>query len=119
MESVAEWIMKTQSKRLFKIRKRPQSQAVPVLVYGFRNGKRICEEISENVIQKLIKPYWPGALTIVLKANIDKVSVLSVAEEETVGLRMPNHPLILEIIRKVGVPILGPSANFHGEANAL
>jgi L-threonylcarbamoyladenylate synthase len=102
-------------KRLFKIRNRPQSQAVPALVSDLEMARKYAEEVSEDVIKKLIEPYWPGALTIVLKANKEKVSGLVRGGGETVGIRMPNHPLILEIIKKTGVAVLGPSANFHGE----
>ena len=101
--------------RLFKIRKRAQSQAVPVLVSDLEMAKKYVSAFPENVVQKLVKPYWPGALTIVLKANKETVSGLVCGGGETIGLRMPNHPVILEIIKKVGVPVLGPSANFHGE----
>jgi len=103
------------TKRLFKIRKRPESQAIPVLVSDLEMAKKYVQEVSEDVINKLITPYWPGALTIVLKANKDRVSSLISGGGETIGVRMPNHPTILEIIKEVGVPILGPSANFHGE----
>lgn len=100
--------------RLFKIRKRPQSQAIPILVSGLQMAKKYTEKIQEGVIEKLINPYWPGALTIVLNAKKDKVSDLIRGGGQTVGIRMPNHPAILDIIKKVGVPVLGPSANFHG-----
>src|ERR1035437_3948795 len=61
------------TKRLFKIRKRPESQAIPVLVSDLEMAKKYVQEVSEDVINKLITPYWPGALTIVLKANKDRV----------------------------------------------
>jgi L-threonylcarbamoyladenylate synthase len=101
--------------RLFKIRQRPKSQAVPVLVSDLEMAKKYIAESPKNVVQNLVNPYWPGALTIILKANKEKVSDLIRGGGETVGIRMPNHSIILEIIKKVGVPILGPSANFHGE----
>jgi L-threonylcarbamoyladenylate synthase len=101
--------------RLFKLRKRPSFQAVPVLVADLQMAKEYSQEVPEEVIQNLINPYWPGALTIVLKAKKDKVLSLVRGGGETIGIRMPNNQVILEIIRKVGVPILGPSANFHGE----
>ena len=101
--------------RLFKIRNRPESQAVPVLVSDLEMAKGYVQEVSENIINKLINSYWPGALTIVLKANKNKVPSLVRGGGETAGIRMPNHPMILEIIKKLGVPVLGPSANFHGE----
>jgi L-threonylcarbamoyladenylate synthase len=101
--------------KLFKIRKRPASQAVPVLVSDLEMAKKYVEEVPEDVINKLITPYWPGALTIVLKADKDKVFHLISGGKDTIGIRMPSHPTTLEIIKKVGVPVLGPSANFHGE----
>jgi L-threonylcarbamoyladenylate synthase len=102
-------------KRLFEIRKRPEGQAVPVLVNSLDMARDYIEDISEEVVKKLINPYWPGALTIVLKARIDKVHLLVRGGGDTIGIRMPNHPTILSIIKRVGVPVLGPSANFHGE----
>ena len=101
--------------RLFKIRKRPQDQAVPVLVSGLKMAKDYAREFSEEVIQKLIKPYWPGALTIVVRCQKNKIHELIRGGTETIGLRMPNNTTILKVIEQVGIPILGPSANFHGE----
>jgi len=101
--------------RLFKIRNRPESQAVPVLVSDLGMLKQYVTEVPKEVIQKLIKPFCQGALTIVLEANKDKVPSLVRGGGETVGMRMPNHETIQTIIAKVGVPVLGPSANFHGE----
>jgi L-threonylcarbamoyladenylate synthase len=101
--------------KLFEIRKRPLDQAVPVLISGLEMAKEYAESIPEDVIEKLIMPYWPGALTIVFKCQKDKVSKLITGGGDTIGLRMPNHKTMLEVIRQVGVPILGPSANFHGE----
>ena len=100
--------------RLFKIRNRPLSQATPILVSGLEMAKEYATEIPEEVIQKLINPFWPGALTIILKAKTEKIPSLVRGGGETIGVRMSNHPTTLEIIKKVGCPILGPSANFHG-----
>ncbi len=102
-------------KRLFKIRNRPYSQATPVLVESVSMAQDYVSKIQEEVIKKLINPYWPGALTIVLECKKNKVPYLVRGGGETLGVRMPNNPTMLEIIKKVKVPILGPSANFHGE----
>jgi L-threonylcarbamoyladenylate synthase len=101
--------------KLFSIRNRPKSQAVPVLVSDLEMLKNCVAELPEDVIKNLINPFWPGALTVVLRANMHKVPSLVRGGGETVGVRMPNHPIALDILSKVGVPILGPSANFHGE----
>ena len=102
-------------KRLFKIRERPKNQATPVLVDSHKMAQKYLLPIPKDVIDKLIKPYWPGALTIVLPCKIDKVPELVTGGGETLGIRVPDHPVALELIKRAGVPILGPSANFHGK----
>jgi len=102
-------------KKLFQIRKRPETQATPVLIANEKMAQDYLEIIPEDVKEKLIDKYWPGALTIVLPCQINKVPSLVRGGENNLGVRMPNHETTLEIIKGVGVPILGPSANFHGE----
>lgn len=102
-------------KRLFKIRKRPKNQAVPVLVDTVKMAQDYLLPIPKEVIDKLIEPYWPGALTMILRCIIVKVPSLVRGGGDTLGVRIPNHSTARAIIRGVGVPILGPSANFHGE----
>lgn len=102
-------------KRLFKIRKRPETQATPVLVSGLDMARSYVKTIPQEVVQELVLPYWPGALTIILPALSEKVPNLVRGGTNTLGVRMPNHPTILEMINRVWVPLLGPSANFHGE----
>lgn len=101
--------------KLFKIRKRPQSKATPVLVSSINMASEYLLEIKKDVKEKLMKKYWPGALTIVLQSKTDMVPELVRGYGTTIGVRMPNNKTILEIIERVGVPILGPSANFNGE----
>lgn len=100
--------------RLFKIRKRPRTQATPVLVDTVKMAQEYLKPIPKEVIDKLIEPYWPGALTIILDCNIVKVPEFVRGGRNTLGVRIPNHKVVRAIIRGVGVPILGPSANFHG-----
>lgn len=102
-------------KRLFRIRKRPESQATPVLVDTVTMAEKYVHTIDSEVINTLIEPYWPGALTIVLSCRVDSVSSLVRGGTDTLGVRIPNHPIPRTLIREVGVGILGPSANFHGE----
>lgn len=102
-------------KRLFTIRKRPQNQATPVLFESLETIKRYLIGIPQTVEEKLIKKYWPGALTIVLPCRVDKVLNLVRGDSPNLGVRIPDNVTTLAIIRKVGVGILGPSANFHGQ----
>ena len=100
-------------RRLFKIRKRPTNQATPVLVESLDMAQEYVKAIPQEVIDRLIKPYWPGALTIVLPCKIEKIPEPVRGGGKTLGVRMPNHQITLALVEGVGVPILGPSANFH------
>lgn len=99
---------------LFELRKRPQEKAVPILVSSIEMAKEYVKNIPFDT-QTLIDSNWPGALTIVLPAKLDKVPELVRGGGTTVGIRMPNHKITLELIEKAGIPILGPSANFSSE----
>jgi L-threonylcarbamoyladenylate synthase len=102
-------------KKLFTIRKRPEMQATPVLVGSIGMAGEYLIQVPDDVEQLLMKQYWPGALTIVLHSKVEKIPSLVRGGTETLGVRMPNHDIALSLIREVGVPLLGPSANFHGE----
>lgn len=100
--------------RIFKIRKRPKNQAVPVLVSSIEMAKKYLLPLPKEV-EDLMKKYWPGALTIVYPCQIKKVPFLVRGRGKTLGVRMPNHQVPLQLIKLVKVPILGPSANFHDQ----
>lgn len=102
-------------KRLFKLRRRPETQAVPVLVDSEEMAKKYWQQINPEV-QEFMSKYWPGALTVVYKSRSELVPRLVCGGGENIGLRMPDHNELLWMIGRVGVPVLGPSANFHGEA---
>ena len=100
--------------RLFKIRRRPKTKAVPALFSSIDMVKKYAKTIPQKA-ERLMKKYWPGALTIILRCNRVKVPPLVRGGGQTLGVRIPNHKMLQEIISRVGVPILGPSANFSGE----
>lgn len=99
--------------RLFTIRNRPTYQATPVLVSSIQMAETYFSKPS-TLVKNLMHAHWPGALTIVSACDVPSIYSLVRGGGNTIGLRMPNHATTLEIIRQVGVPILGPSANFHG-----
>jgi len=103
-------------KRLFQVRKRPETQATPVLVSDLSMAEQYWKDVPQEVKEQLIDKYWPGALTVILPCHTEKVPEFVRGKGSNLGARMPNHETALEIIKGVGVPMLGPSANFHGEA---
>lgn len=101
-------------KRVYKIRNRPKDKAVPVLFSSVKMVKKYVKPFPDD-IETLMKEYWPGGLTIILKCKTSKVPSAVRAGGGTIGVRIPNHKALLSIIRKTG-PIIAPSANFAGEA---
>ena len=99
--------------RLFAIKKRDPKQAVPVLVSSTDMVKKYALPLDEK-IEDLMERYWPGGLTLVLPCKKDSVLPLVRGDGDTLGFRIPNMPSVFQIIEKVGVPIVGTSANFHG-----
>lgn len=99
--------------KLFKIRRRPISQAMPVLVSSQEQALLYFDNPS-LIVRRLMKDYWPGALTIIYRCRQSLVYSPIRGGGDTIGLRMPNHETALALIKGTNVPILGPSANFHG-----
>lgn len=99
--------------RLFAVRRRPVTQATPVLVAS-RDMACVYFDSPSDIVRRFMHRYWPGALTII--APCDKNVVYSPIRGggETIGLRQPGHETALELIRGANVPIIGMSANFHG-----
>jgi L-threonylcarbamoyladenylate synthase len=100
--------------RLFALRKRPLVQATPVLVANSDQALAYFDH-PKDIVRRYMKTYWPGALTIVSPCQKTLVYSPVRGGGANIGLRMPNHEVALAIIQGVGVPVLGPSANFHGD----
>lgn len=99
--------------RLFAIKKRDLSQAVPILVDSTEMVKKYVQSVPSEA-EKLMEDYWPGGLTIVLPANKSMVLPLVRGDGDSIGVRIPDLVSTFQIIEKLGIPIVGTSANFHG-----
>lgn len=100
-------------KQLFKIRSRPENKPILALADSFGMVKKYVE-VSDEILEKLAKKYWPGELTIVLPCKKNLVPDLVRAGGETLAVRIPNSKKLRDLIAKVGIPILAPSANLSG-----
>jgi L-threonylcarbamoyladenylate synthase len=97
--------------RLFAIRQRPLTMTPPVLVSSLQMAEEYAV-VSDTIKHRLIEKYWPGAVTVIMPAK-ERVDGL-VQKDGGIGLRLPNHPTPQALISGVGVPVIGTSANFHG-----
>ena len=99
--------------RLFRIRKPPQFLPVPVLVDSVWMAQKYLLSPLPNNVRRLMEDCWPGGVTVVYDCQENMVTSRVRGNGNTLGVRMPDHFKILEIIKRAAVPILGPSANFH------
>lgn len=97
---------------LFKLKNRDYSKPISVLISDLKFLNDLLESIS-NEEKKLIKEFWPGALTIIFKKK-NTVSNLLTANLDTIGIRMPNDELCLELLKYSNIPIATTSANVSG-----
>ena len=98
---------------IYEVKGRPEVKPLSLMVHDAASMERYCENVPPQAYT-LAKKFWPGPLTIVMKAKPCVPEIVR-AGGETVGLRCPDHPLTLELLEKSGVPFAAPSANPSGE----
>ena len=100
--------------RIFSIKGRDSNKALPILIGNFKQLDQIARPINKNA-KKLAASFWPGALTIIVLRKHTLPENLS--PYPTVGVRMPKHAWLLDLINKVG-PLATTSANHSGHPEA-
>ena len=95
--------------KLRKLKARPDVMPIPILISDIDGMDAVAREVSDDAFA-LAERFWPGPLTIILRKT-DKVPDLATGGLDSVGVRIPDHPVALEIISAVGVPVTGTSAN--------
>ncbi len=98
--------------RVFAVKNRPWTLPVPLLVGSKEQLMYVAESVPAAALV-LMEKHWPGALTIVLPAQTDRIAPLVLAGGNTVGVRRPNHPTTLALLSELQLPIVGTSANVH------
>jgi L-threonylcarbamoyladenylate synthase len=100
--------------KIYETKGRPRFNPLIVHVTDIAMARRFVT--FSPLAEKLAEAFWPGPLTLVLPKRPDAgLSDIVTAGLETVGVRVPNHPLALELIRAAGVPLAAPSANPSGK----
>jgi len=96
-------------RRIYALKGRPSSSPLIVHVASIERARILAAEWLPEA-ERLARQYWPGPLTLVV-AKKDVIPDEATAGLLTVGLRMPRHPVALELIAAAGVPVAAPSAN--------
>ena len=98
--------------RLFAIKRRSRDVPLAVLVADVAQALRLTSGVTQEV-ERIMERLWPGAVTLVV-ARRDGLDIDLGSSVETVGIRCPDHPVPLELARRIG-PLATTSANLHGE----
>ncbi|TBR26472.1 MAG: threonylcarbamoyl-AMP synthase [Candidatus Nitrosotenuis sp.] len=99
-------------KKIFEAKGRPADNPLIVHIHDKEDLKRLASDIPE-ITEKIIEKFWPGPLTIVLKKS-KIVPKITTGGLNTVAIRMPKNKIASLLIKKAGVPLAAPSANFFG-----
>jgi len=103
--------------KIFELKERPSFDPLIVHIASFNDLKALSSGINDSVMC-LAKHFWPGPLTIVLpKSSI--VPDIVTCGLDTVGIRMPNNSIALELIKQSNCPIAAPSANKFGKLSPV
>lgn len=102
-------------KKIFSIKERPFFDPLIVHISDLDQKKRVVSDWPP-IADLLARSFWPGPLTMVLPKN-PKLNPLITSGLETVGIRMPAHPVARALIDLCGVPLAAPSANKFGKTS--
>ena len=103
-------------RRLFEVKGRPTDH--PVIVHVARAAQ--LDDFGRDVpdvAHAFAEAFWPGPLTIIVLRNPDRVAPEATGGRETVGIRVPDHPVALELLDAFGGGVAAPSANRFGRVS--
>jgi L-threonylcarbamoyladenylate synthase len=99
--------------KVFEAKGRPSDNPLIVHIASLENVQQFTSSVSERGLQ-LARRFWPGPLTLVFQKKISVPESVT-AGLDTVALRVPDHPVTLELLRQFKGGIVGPSANISGK----
>ncbi len=102
--------------RIYRVKKRPRNLPLPLLLSDISQLENVAGDIPQ-IAWILAQRFLPGGLTLVLPKATSVPD--AIATSGTVAVRVPNHPIPIEIVRGLGSPITGTSANLSGRPSAL
>jgi len=106
----------TAVERIYEIKNRPKHRQLPLLIAATEQLTALADPIPE-IAWFLARRFWPGGLTLVLPKTDSVPAYL--APGPTIAVRVPDHPVCLALIQRLGNPIIGTSANISGQPAAL
>ncbi len=102
-------------RKLYQIKGRPMDKPIPILVGSVDDVPRVAQDLPP-MFNQLAERFWPGGLTLIVRAKTLPSEVT--AGGDTVGVRMPDHPIALALLQRFGGAIATTSANRSDEPPA-
>jgi L-threonylcarbamoyladenylate synthase len=102
---------KASVEKIYRIKSRDIIKSVPILTYSAEAAERIAQ--FDQLAKKIVKKFWPGPLTLILKVTDEKIKK-SLNLENKIAVRVPNHRCTLELLKKCNY-LVGTSANISGD----
>lgn len=100
--------------RVFEVKGRPNDNPLIVHISNLQQLEGLVHEISP-LAKCLMEHFWPGPLTVILPLVPGSLPENVTSHKVNVAVRMPDNDLTLELIDRVGFPLVGPSANISGK----
>ncbi|UJF36502.1 threonylcarbamoyl-AMP synthase [Paenibacillus hexagrammi] len=101
--------------QIYKAKGRPSDNPLIVHIADIRQlNDLVAASAITSSHRRLMEAFWPGPLTIVFPVKEGVLSPLVTAGLSTVGIRIPDHPVALELLKEAGCPVAAPSANSSG-----
>ena len=103
--------------KLYKAKKRPREKAINIMISDKKEIEKYAI-IKNKVERKIIDKFMPGEITIILekKNNFGKTFTLP---DNTIGIRIPNSPIALAILKEINIPLIVSSANISGMESGI
>ena len=105
---MALWQSVSARQEIYRLKHRPADKRLQMLAPDVETAIRAGLK-PNDMLQKIANAFWPGPLTVIVEAN----------DGDTIGLRIPNHPFILKLLRELGEPLAATSANLSGTPAAI
>ncbi len=102
-------------RKMFAIKKRPEEKAFPIWVKDIVTARKFAY-ISDAKVRFLEK-VWPGQVTVVFQHK-EKLPQVLTGGKDTIGIRIPNHPFLLDLLKRLDTPLAQTSANVSGKPPA-
>lgn len=102
-------------KKMFDLKKSPEEKAYPIFVKDIKMARWYA--YISDAKARLLEILWPGPITAIFYHK-EKLPPMLTGSSDSIGIRMPDHPLLLGLLAELGAPIAQSSANISGKPPA-